>query len=114
MPGPVFHVGAAAICPHGASVTTISSNMRVLLSGQPAATLGDTYTVAGCPFQIPIPGGTKPQPCVKVQWLVPALRVTVNGQPVILQTSTGLALSVEQIPQGPPSVVATQPRVVAT
>jgi hypothetical protein len=40
--------------------------------------------------------------------------VLVNSQPVILQTSTGLCQSVEQIPQGPPTVVAAQPRVVAT
>ena len=30
------------------------------------------------------------------------MRVTVGGQPAILQTSTGLCLSAEQIPQGPP------------
>ena len=110
MPGPVFHVGASAICPHAGTVTTISTNTRVLVSGQPVATMTDSYVVAGCPFQV----GTKPQPCVTVQWLVPAARVTVNGQPVITQTSTGLCFSVEQIPQGPPTVVATQPRVVAT
>jgi hypothetical protein len=46
-----------------------------------------------------------------VQWLVPATRVLVNGQPAILQTSTGLCLSVEQIPAGPPTVVAIQTRV---
>jgi hypothetical protein len=110
MPGPIFHVGATAICPHGGQVQTISSNTRVLLGGMPAATLADTYLVAGCVFTV----GTKPQPCVRVQWLVPAVRVTVMGQPVILQTSTGLCLSAEQIPQGPPSVLVTQPRVVGT
>ena len=110
MPGPIFHVGATAICPHGGQVQTISSNTRVLLGGMPAATLADTYLVAGCVFTV----GTKPQPCVRVQWLVPAVRVTVMGQPVILQTSTGLCLSAEQIPQGPPTIVATQPRVIAT
>jgi uncharacterized Zn-binding protein involved in type VI secretion len=114
MPGPIFHVAAQAICPHAGTVSTISSNTRVLVSGQPAATLADTYVVAGCPFQVPAGPTTKPQPCVKVQWLVPATRVLVNGQPAILQTSTGLCLSIEQIPQGPPTVVANQPRVVAT
>jgi uncharacterized Zn-binding protein involved in type VI secretion len=111
MPGPIFHVGAAAICPHGGQVTVISSNARVMLGGMPAATLGDTYVVAGCAFTVP-PG--KPQPCVKVQWLVPAARVVINGQPAILQTSTGLCLSPEQAPQGPPTIVATQPRVIGT
>lgn len=108
MPGPIFHVGATAICPHGGQVQTISTNARVLVGGMPAATMGDTYLVAGCVFTV----GTKPQPCVRVQWLVPAVRVTVMGQPVILQTSTGLCISADQIPAGPPAVLVTQPRVV--
>jgi len=108
MPGFLFHVGGTAICPHAGQVTVIPSNTRVLVNGMPVATLGDTYLVAGCAFTVP---PTKPQPCVRVQWLVPATRVLVNGQPAILQTSTGLCLSVEQIPAGPPTVVATQTRV---
>lgn len=111
MPGPLFHVGASAICPHGGQVTVISSNTRVLVSGMPVATLGDQYVVAGCAFTVP-PG--KPQPCVKALWLVPAVRVLINGQPAILQTSTGLCQSVEQIPQGPPTIVATQTRVIGS
>lgn len=102
------------MCPHGGSMTTISSNTRVLVSGQPVATMADTSTIAGCPFQIPIPAGTKPQPCVLVQWLVPAVRVTVNGQPPLLQISPGLCKSAEQIPQGPPTITVNQTRVIAT
>ena len=108
MPGFLFHVGATATCPHGGQVSTISTNTRVLVSGQPVATLGDTYLVAGCAFTVPV---GKPQPCVKVQWLVPATRVLVGGKPAILQTSTGICQSAEQIPQGPPIVIATQTRV---
>ena len=111
MPGFLMHVGANAICPHGGQVSTISTNDRVLVGGQPVATLSDTYLVAGCAFTVP-PG--KPQPCVKVQWLVPAARVLVGGQPAVLQTSTGLCQSAEQIPQGPPNVVVTQLRARGT
>ncbi len=111
MPGFLLHVGATAICPHGGQVSIISSNTRVLVSSQPVATLNDTYLVAGCAFTVP-PG--KPQPCIKVQWLVPATRVKVGGQPVILQASTGLCQSPEQIPQGPPNVLVTQLRVKGT
>ena len=107
----LLHVGATAICPHGGQVSVIPTNTRVLVGGQPVAVLPDTYLVAGCVFTVP-PG--KPQPCVKVQWIVPALRVLVNGQPAILQSSSGLCLSAEQIPQGPPSVLVTQPRVSGT
>jgi hypothetical protein len=108
MGSPLFHVGATAMCPHGGQVSTVPGSPRVLLGGQPAATMGDTFLVAGCAFTVP-PG--KPQPCVKVQWLVPATRVRVGGQFAILQSSSGLCQSAEQIPGGPPSVVATQLRV---
>lgn len=108
MSGFVFHVGATALCPHGGPVSTVATQARVRVSGQPVATLADTYLIAGCAFTVP---GPKPQPCVKVQWLVPAQRVRVGGQPVILQTSSGLCQSAEQIPQGAPNVVTTQARV---
>jgi hypothetical protein len=110
MPGFLLHVGASAICPHGGQITIIPSSPRVLVSGQPVATFADTTLVAGCAFVV----GTKPQPCIKVQWLVPAARVMVNHQPALLQTSPGLCQSAEQIPQGPPNVIAGQVRVKGT
>lgn len=111
MPGPLFHVGAVATCPHAAGqVTTISSNTRVLVTGMPVATIADQFTIAGCPLA----AQPTPQPCVRVQWLAPATRVLVNGQPAILQTSAGLALTPQQTPGGAPIVVTTQLRVVAT
>jgi hypothetical protein len=104
-----MHVGATAICPHGGQITTISTNTRVMVSGgQPVATQPDTYIVAGCAFTVP---GPKPQPCVSVKWIVPATRVMVGGKPAILQTSTGICQSAEQLPQGPPNVIMTQMRV---
>lgn len=111
MPGFLYHVGATAICPHGGQVSVVPSSPRVLVGGQPVATMADTYPIAGCAFTLP---SGKPQPCVTVRWLVPAVRVRVGGQPAILQSSTGLCQSAEQIPQGPPSVVVTQLRVRAT
>lgn len=111
MGSPLVHVGAQGICPHAGQMSVVSSNVRVKISGQPVALFNDTYPIAGCPFQIPIGTGTKPQPCIKVQWIVPATRVRVGGQPVILSTSSGLCLSAEQIPQGPPTVTTTQVRV---
>ena len=111
MPGFLVHVGATIICPHGGQAQIISTNTRVLVGGMPVVTMADQSLVVGCAFTVP---GPKPQPCVRVQWLVPAVRVLVNGAPPILQTSTGICQSIEQIPQGAPMVVANQPRVVAT
>lgn len=110
MPGPLYHVGATAICPHGGQVSVVTGNARVLVNGMPVATLADFYPIAGCAFNV----SGMPQPCVLARWLTRAARVLVNGQPAILQTSTGLCQSAEQIPQGPPVVVATQVRVIGT
>src|SRR5262249_46526852 len=107
MAGFLLHVGAAALCPHGGQVSTLSTNARVLVNGQPVATLSDTYPVASCTLTL----SGAPHPCVKVQWLAPATRVLVNGQPVILQTSAGLCQSADQTPQGAPIVTTTQVRV---
>src|SRR5438876_12302061 len=115
MPGVLLHVGAVVQCPHLAPATSPPVQTRVLLSGQPAATAASLFTVAGCPFTIP---GPKPQPCVTLKWLMPATRVLINGQPALLQTppgpgpGAGLALSAEQIPQGPPVVNAMQTGVL--
>jgi hypothetical protein len=102
---------ATILCPHLGKVSVTPSNGRVLLGGVPALVLPDLSTVAGCLFQVPIGTGTKPQPCVKVQWSLPAARVKINGQPALLQSSSGVCQSVEQIPQGPPTIVLTQVRV---
>ncbi|MDD4160961.1 MAG: hypothetical protein PHW87_00610 [Methanothrix sp.] len=107
----ILHVGITAICPHGGQISVITPNSRVLVGGQPVATIAGNFLIAGCAFTIP-PG--KPQPCVKVQWIMPATRVFVGGQPVILQSSTGLCQSAEQIPQGPPNILLTQLRARGT
>jgi hypothetical protein len=107
----IYHVNAPTQCPHGGTATTISSNTRVKVSGMPVATISDTTMVAGCAFTVPVKG---PQPCVKVQWLVPATRVKVMNNLVLLQQSNGLCQSAEQVPQGPPLVISTQLRVKGT
>jgi len=104
-------VGISAICPHGGQISVVSTNTRVKAMGQYVAVMGDTYTVAGCPFTVPAGPATKPQPCIKVQWIVPAMRVKVMGKQVLLKGSSGICLSAEQIPQGPPNVMMTQMRV---
>ncbi|MFI2073618.1 PAAR-like protein [Streptomyces triculaminicus] len=111
MPGTLLHTGASVSCPHGATAQTTTSNTKVFVGGAPVATLTDTTTVAGCPFQVPVGAGTKPQPCVRVQWQAPATRVLVDGRPALLNTSTGLCQSAEQIPQGPPVIASTQTTV---
>ncbi len=111
MPGPLFHVGAVAICPHGGQVTTVSADTRVLASGMPVALATDQFTVAGCVFTLP--SGT-PQPCVMVQWTAPAARTLVNGQPAVTALSAGICIAANGVPNGPATVVSTQTRAVAS
>jgi hypothetical protein len=110
MPGPLFHVGAVATCPHvSGQITIASTNTRVFVNGLPVVTLSDNLPIAGCPFTVP---GPKPQPCVTAKF-IPAGRVLVNGQPaIIVQAPPGVCQSAEQIPQGPPIVNTVQTRVI--
>lgn len=117
MPGFLLHVGATVQCFHLAPASITPSQARVMVSGQPVALASNVIVVTGCLFQVPTPAGPKPQPCVKVQWTMVSSRVLVMGEPPLLQPSPGsgpgICQSVEQIPQGVPTVAAMQARVVA-
>ena len=123
MPGLLMHVNAVMSCFHQAGTATIPPTQpRVLVSGQPIATVSPPpvplATVAGCPFQVPAPSGTKPQPCVTIKWLMPSTRFLVYGLPAALLPAPGpgpgICQSVEQIPQGPPTVKTVQARVIGS
>lgn len=113
MSGPILDLGAAVTCPHGGQAAPVTGNTRVLVDGMQALLIGDTFPVLGCPFEAPMPDGTRPQPCIDIVWSAPAARVVVNGRPVLVSTSTGQCLSAEHIPQGPPRLSDVQPRVIA-
>lgn len=98
-------------CPHGGTVSIASGNTQAQADGAALALASDTFSIAGCPFQIPVGPGTKPSPCVKVQWLVTDLRCQVNGQATLSSASVGLCLSAEQLPQGPVTISSTQAKV---
>jgi hypothetical protein len=111
MPGYLLTVSSTLMCPHAGQISTVTSNIRVTISGQPAVVQPDTYTVAGCPFTLP--SGT-PHPCMLAKWIVVATRVKINNNPAVLQDSVGLCQAADQAPQGPPNVVVTQMRVKGT
>lgn len=115
MPGLFMHVNAVCQCTHAGPATIVPAQPRVLVSGQPVATMASQIMVVGCAFTVP---GPKPQPCITIKWLMPSARVLLTGQPAMLLpapgTGPGLCLSPEQIPQGPPIVSALQLRVIAT
>ena len=99
-------MGATVLCSHaGQAVPTVPSPV-VMVSGMPVATIGAPYAVAGCAFVPPAGNG----PCVTAQWVVGAVRVLSQGQPLALMTGTAICA-----PTGTPLLpVAAQTRVLAT
>ena len=105
MPGFLLHVGATVLCAHAGQAQPTVPNPRVRVGGQPVVTQPMPYVVAGC--TLPPPAGG---PCVTAQWVVGAVRVTANGQPVLLQDSQAICA-----PTGTPlNVLVTQVRVRGT
>lgn len=83
------------MCTHGGQAMPTAPNPRVLVSGQPTVLMSAPYTIAGCPFNV----SGSPVPCVTGQWLVAALRVTSNGQPLVLMDSQSICT-----PNGTPMI----------
>ncbi len=102
-------------CPHGGQVQAVSTNANTSAgSGAYVLRTGDTFTISGCPFQIPAPSGTVPSPCVTVQWTVGDVKVKVDGQATLSQGSVGLCMSAMQVPQGAVIVANTQTNATST
>jgi hypothetical protein len=105
VPGFILHLGANVRCAHGGSALPSSPSPRVLVMGQPAATLPAPWTIAGCTLP-PNAGG----PCATAQFTTSSLRVFAVGQPVLLLDSQATC-----IPTGTPLIVGgAQTRVVGT
>src|SRR5580700_7375269 len=106
MPAPILHMGATVMCSHGGQAVPTVPSARVMVSGMPIATIAAPYMVAGCAFVPPVGNG----PCVTGQWVMGAVQVLSEGQPVVIMT--GIAICA---PTGTPLVpVAAQTRALAT
>ncbi|HVN62493.1 MAG TPA: hypothetical protein VMT59_14635 [Gaiellaceae bacterium] len=95
------------ICPHGGQGLATPSNSKVLLGGSPALVVSDQVTIAGCSFNI----SGAPSPCISVQWLAPATRVTIGGTAALLSTSVALCTNAAGAPQGPGTLSGFQTKV---
>jgi hypothetical protein len=101
---PALHLGAVVTCGHAGPATPTAPFPRVLLSGQPVATIAAPWAVTGCSLT-----GSAP-PCVTGQWITGAVRVLAGGVPLATMTGTSTC-----VPTGMPLLpLASQVRVVAT
>ena len=106
MPGPILHMGATVLCAHGGQAIPTVPSPRVMVSGMPIATIAAPYSIAGCAFVPPAGNG----PCVTAQWVVGAVQVMSEGQPVAIMTGVATC-----VPTGTPLMpVQAQMRVIAT
>jgi len=106
MPGPILHMGAVVMCAHGGQAIPTVPSPCVFVSGMPIVTIAGPYTVAGCAFVPPAGNG----PCVTAQWVVGAVQVMSQGQPVAIMTGTALC-----VPTGTPLLpVSAQTLAMAT
>jgi len=88
-------------CPHGGTVTVISTNTQVQTADGYILRSSDVFTIAGCPFATPTP-----QPCVSVEWVLTALQSQVLSEFNLTEDSVGLCVGGG--PPGPVQVTQTQ------
>jgi hypothetical protein len=109
MPGRMLSKGSQVQCPHGGSATLTTANAKAKASGGYALLESDIHTVSGCAFMI----GTKPSPCIRIEWSVGAGKLTAGGTAVLLESSIGKCYSPEGAPQGVALVVSAEQKVNA-
>jgi hypothetical protein len=103
----LLNTSTIMMCPHGGTVSVVTSNTRVQAAGSPLIGATDTYLVAGCPFVI----GIVPHPCMLVQWVQPNARSQAVSDFTLSETSVGLCQAADQSVQGAVLIVFTQPQV---
>lgn len=105
----ILTTAAVITCPHGGSVSIISTNVSTKAGGAAMVRPDDTFMVAGCAFTIP----AGPHPCTTVAWQSPSARVKAAGGFVLTEASIGLCKAADQAVQGTAMIVSTQPRAAA-
>ncbi|HEX2039851.1 MAG TPA: hypothetical protein VHF47_08995 [Acidimicrobiales bacterium] len=93
--------GSVLMCPHGGTVTAITSNTGVQARTGAVLRSSDTFTVAGCPFS----AGPAYHPCVTVTWVKPSAHIRVEGDFALTADSVGLCQAADQAVQGTCTVV---------
>jgi hypothetical protein len=109
MAGKTLTIASVLVCPHGGTVSIVPSNLRASADGAFIATPTDSFSISGCPFQVPTVPPT-PSPCITVVWQVTDLRVKA-GAPTLSMSSQGLCISALGPPQGQVIISAAQLKV---
>lgn len=103
----LLNTSSIMMCPHGGTVSAISSNTRVNAGGSPVLRATDTFLIAGCPFVV----GIVPHPCMQVQWVQPDAQSQVLSDFTLSEASVGLCVAADMAVQGTVLITFTQPQV---
>lgn len=106
--GKLLNPSSTMMCPHGGTVSAVTSNAKAKAGGGFILRPSDTFTISGCPFTLP--SGTA-HPCVTVQWVKSNVQSKAAGDFALADDSVGLCLAADQAPQGSVMIQATQPKV---
>jgi hypothetical protein len=100
---------ATIMCPHGGSGSAIVADPKRATARASILTDADTIMIAGCPLNV----AGAPHPCTGIRWLMPATMVSAGGGSVLTTDSQGLCIAADQVPQGPPTLIAAQAQASA-
>jgi len=100
----LLNMSSIMMCPHGGTVSAITTNTRVQAASSFVLRSSDTFIIAGCPFNI----SGVPHPCVQVQWVVPSLRSQAMGDFTLTEESVGLCIAPDMAVQGTALITFTQ------
>jgi hypothetical protein len=103
----LLNTSSIMMCPHGGTVSVVTTNTQVKGGGDPLIGATDTYTIAGCAFMI----GPSPHPCLQVQWVQPDLQSQVLGDFTLNEESVGLCVAADLAVQGTVLINFTQEQV---
>jgi hypothetical protein len=99
-------------CPHGGSVSVVSSNTHTKADGAFVLCSTDTFVIAGCPFTLPPTG--PPNPCLQIQWMTTVMRSQVMSNQVLAKDSVGMCIGANGAPQGTVLIQQAQSHVKGT
>jgi uncharacterized Zn-binding protein involved in type VI secretion len=102
----LLNTATQMMCPHGGTVTAVTTDARAKAGGGFLVRASDTFTIAGCPIIV----AGQPHPCVLVRWVQPNARSRAAGDFTLSEQSLGLCVAADQAVQGTVQVLFTQPR----
>jgi len=110
MPGYILTTLSQVKCTHGGTAILTTANTMIKVDNAPALLETDIHPVVGCPFTVP---PSKPQPCIRIEWVMGATLCKSNGAGVLTQASIGKCISAEGAVQGMALIVQTQTKAQA-